>query len=771
MIQNEIPPKPFQNGKIKHEVSKKLETRHNYSNPETEIPVNRFRAFYFDDRKPEEFVYSQIVDRPALQHSSRKPVHGIPPKNLIIHWIGYIDVAQKTLKVINIFQATSANSEVLIDDTQIWSGKNYSRSLPYNFSKGRHKIEIRSKTRDHYFSVLVTMTKNSKPIKKEHLSDFLKPFSQADVMYCGVYESENPDMTLPVVLKRKDPFILFLSSYEPVVWELMLQNITHLKAVILSSKYNGSKIINLPDNIPVYHYRKIPWAYSLIPDYNKKFKQTFKYAALEIQSVLGRKPIGFTGAYKLKQANIPERILDETQYREIGLTLAPTNFDIEKLKGSVMDTVFEVSPAITNESKARSWGANINPKNEIPRNAFKAFYFNINRPNSSILTETVEYAEIKYGSLDNRPIPPQNFAGYWVGNWTFPESKSLQLNLSQSNATTRVYVDDKLVYQGGGNPNKGIEFTRGTHKIEVEHVNNWHTVDFLMNLQEKHAILPYEEIRVGLKKQLPGDAKTIYVGVYEGGKNSHSVTVNLKDTAGATFLILNSSNAVKWVLKGPGKDRVNAILLSSQKSKSEVIEGVRKDLPVYHYRLLNAGFRLRPKCNDSHCEGKNFLEMSKDVEFLFQQKISGFTGRYSPDSLFAPETILDKAQYETLENEMAALNRQRDESPELENPDRDKILNQDHVKVAIKCMEYIQRYEYDNFLALLSPTWSERLGDHLKDNFTQLHNSVAGTSIQIDLRNTRKVRVWFVLKRHGKKYGEIRLLMGKYQGKWKVKSI
>lgn len=128
-------------------------------------------------------------------------------------------------------------------------------------------------------------------------------------------------------------------------------------------------------------------------------------------------------------------------------------------------------------------GIRLNPGGDLPENSFKAYYFNVTRPSEPIATEIVREVRINYRADRFHHIPSPDFMGYWVGRFTFPQATKVWLTLSQSKALSKVSVDGRKVYEGGGNPNQAIEFSKGSHKIEIEHLNHGPTADFFVSLQ------------------------------------------------------------------------------------------------------------------------------------------------------------------------------------------------------------------------------------------------------------------------------------------------
>lgn len=133
----------------------------------------------------------------------------------------------------------------------------------------------------------------------------------------------------------------------------------------------------------------------------------------------------------------------------------------------------------------KTWGDDLNPRNEMPLNSFKAFYINTNNRKRVIATSHVKQVAIKYSYKDLHNIDSKDFGAYWVGLFEFTEDQELQFNVHLSWASTRIIVDGFVVYEGGSKGKIPYLFTEGKHKIEIEYTNNWHTTNFRAFLEEK----------------------------------------------------------------------------------------------------------------------------------------------------------------------------------------------------------------------------------------------------------------------------------------------
>lgn len=307
---------------------------------ESEIPVNKFRAYYFDERTAGIVRHTEIVDRPAANFV-KNPFHGIPGDNFGGYWIGYFDFKERTSMTITTYQS-HAESRIFIDGKNPPEGRKHQNSFSYIFEKGRHKIEAQHVS--NYFSVsfLVNMIENPKILDAASLTAELGDTRNQRIWYCGAYESDNFDMSVDAKLEASEnPVILFFGSYQPIIWKIANPHNTKIRAIVLSS-HPQSSVENVPENIPVLYYDKLPAVYELIgKSSSSEPGRTFKSLAYAIQDITGQKPVGFSGKYGMTTVTVPEVILGEEQYSQFGMRLHGKKDSDDTSRKSRLDSVFE----------------------------------------------------------------------------------------------------------------------------------------------------------------------------------------------------------------------------------------------------------------------------------------------------------------------------------------------------------------------------------------------------------------------------------------------
>lgn len=312
-----------------------------YINTLAEIPINAFRACYFDERMAGEVKYSKIVDRPAVNFAHDKHF-GIPGEAFGAYWIGFHTFEKTTLLEFNIYKSR-AEVKLFIDGRELTSAGSSKTGIPFTFTPGIHKIEVLYVS--NYFSVsfLMDMMPPVMSVDDTTLLSSISTINNPKIWYCGAYESQNIDMDVKVSLNPSlSPVVLVLSSWQPIVWDLADTGRTDLRQVILSSHHSRSSIKHLPDHVKLIYYDDLPNVHELMPQKSSvNPKRSFKNLAYKIQSITGKKPVGFSGKYGLTDVTVPEILLDDKMYAKYGMRLNGQGKQISLDEKSRIDTVFE----------------------------------------------------------------------------------------------------------------------------------------------------------------------------------------------------------------------------------------------------------------------------------------------------------------------------------------------------------------------------------------------------------------------------------------------
>lgn len=288
-------------------------------------------------------------------------------------------------------------------------------------------------------------------------------------------------------------------------------------------------------------------------------------------------------------------------------------------------------PAVE-QSENRTWVNRFNPEGRIPEKGFRAFYFNRANPNRIVHRENVKNIAIKYAYSDFHGIPSQNFSAYWVGQLYFEKRTTLQISVSTSWAKARVRINGIVIDDLNQNKNAYTHtFTPGNHIVEVEYINNWHTVEFKVTIEKPVSYLSPTEVTSALKSLGLSDANLAYASVYESKNRDVSLPVVVDEEADYTVLWLESYEAIDWQIEAD--DEIKAIIVSSYKPGSRVLTNQQTPIILTRTRIKLAGGRGNCHCTAGyfHCESSEGIIMGHErLERITGGKLVSYSKNYSP---------------------------------------------------------------------------------------------------------------------------------------------
>ncbi|MES2931599.1 MAG: hypothetical protein V4682_02770 [Patescibacteria group bacterium] len=292
----------------------------------------------------------------------------------------------------------------------------------------------------------------------------------------------------------------------------------------------------------------------------------------------------------------------------------------------------------------------------IPTGSFRATYFNTTKPTSLTKQETVASIDVNFpwyydtatGSdtaySSATTIRSEDFGGYWIGKFVNEKDTEMTLNVTQSWSETRVIIDGKLAYRGGDNTSLKFMVPKGSHTMEVEYVNNWHTTGFSVSLAAAG----------GSTKPLTGTLKlgshvkdVWYAGVYESSAFDKTIALKAGSyTQTPKALFLSSYDTVKWDLSALSSFPIETIVISSYSPGSRVVNGPAA--AQVHTASLGYAYQAKAQCyaitTFMSCEGvRDFSNMYHKIKSVSGKELTGFSGTYSASSLTLPGTVLTSA--------------------------------------------------------------------------------------------------------------------------------
>ncbi|MBS7528819.1 hypothetical protein KHM83_19305 [Fusibacter paucivorans] len=352
----------------------------------------------------------------------------------------------------------------------------------YTFTKGRHKITCYLANDWHTANLFVTFNTPTTALSTSELTTLLTDLASETtaINYVGIYESKD-NHTVTVNLENYDTdVILFLSSYRALQWQILNPNNIKIKAVVYSCHLDGVSVdtTNL-GNTPIIKYDGLINTFEIYPLYQKVGHSyhveydTFLDLNQQIKALTGYPLDGFTGEYATESLSAPEVVLDDAEYEAINNAYDTLNALLAK-DPQRPDNLFG------DASIDHSWAHFQSDAIKASPNAYTAYFFNTNTPDDIKGIETVDQLSIDESGKLLYGIPYNDLGIYYVTSKTFDAKTTQNIHVEESWAFIRILVDGKVVYSSwehyGGNFE--LTFEKGTHLIECEFINDWHTAEF-----------------------------------------------------------------------------------------------------------------------------------------------------------------------------------------------------------------------------------------------------------------------------------------------------
>lgn len=567
------------------------------------------------------------------------------------------------------FNLTWAKAKLWIDDQLIVEVARCShRQIPYHFSPGTHRVKIVVYNTDSPAAIVhLGMTDHqSLPLNDGELSAKLKELiAEKPIRLNYFYQWRSKTVNLK---DSATDSILFITSFKPAIYTIRNTKRARLKAII----YSGEGVefrCDVP--VSILHAEKIPEAPNLSPDITKcssalgglicPDEQNFRTLNEWIKSVAGKPLDGFTGSGKPDELPliVPEIVLDQRMYRKLQETQNAIQAKRDYLTQASSDPYFIDSNV--------SWAEVLKIKNDtIPTNKFRAFYMDKNDPKKIRYSETVDTLSLTYSHTPFHTIAADNFLGLWIGNFEFERDTKLTIGLSLSWAHIRLTDNGTVIYDGGDSSAIEHTFTKGTHRIEAEYINNYGQVDVNLGFVESVPIVDETTIRGFITP----DTNVYLFGGYESDRNDHGIDLELKNSSRSVVLFLSSYETLNYTIRNVLGGKLKAIIYNAY----EPLGTIHTDAPVPIYRDNGLHYcdRLIPfsyKPTSDYFENKSaFPDIVSRIKTLTGIKPVGFSATYEPSlshkrlermnanrPIPIPQIILDEGMYQKIEDRLHFL--------------------------------------------------------------------------------------------------------------------
>lgn len=303
---------------------------------------------------------------------------------------------------------------------------------------------------------------------------------------------------------------------------------------------------------------------------------------------------------------------------------------------SQAQTAPDAGDAVSSDRTTSSWGKTLNPSGEVPSSGFKAIYFDRDAPRTIVFQETVDSIAIKYAWRDFHNIDSPKFAAYWAGRLTFSAPTTRQISVSQGWAKSRIFIDGKIVFDKANTEGSfTYDFTPGDHIIEVNYINNWHTTEYKVTIQDDVRTWTKDDVAAYFRTNGKEPAQVYYAGIYESDTKDSSVKLSLPRSDKPIILWLSSYEAIDW--RVAAQDGVKAIVLSSYAPGSRV-SGVDAG-QLIHLKRWEGIYSPMAKCDCAaagifHCEDRTDLnDIADELRTVTGSELTGYALKYSAETL------------------------------------------------------------------------------------------------------------------------------------------
>lgn len=566
------------------------------------------------------------------------------------------------------FNLTWAKAKLWIDDKEIIQVHSTSKQVPYQFRAGKHHIKILVYNTDSPVAIvhIGMIDRQNSLLNDEQLSMQLKNIIDDKPIALNYFHQWRSKI---VKLKNstKDT-ILFVSSGRPATYTIKNAKRARLKAIV----YSGDGVEFQSDTpITILHTQKIPEAPYLSSDikecssFNGSLicpdEQNFRVLNEWIKNITGESLDGFTNIRRPDDLpmTVPEIILDKKVYKALDHTQNEIQAKRQYLEQASSNPYFMNSDI--------SWSNTLKIQDySIPVNKFRAFYMDKNNPKKIQFSEVVDTLSLTYSHQPFHTILADNFLGLWIGNFTFEKETQININVSISWANIKITDNGKIIYDGGTSSQIDHTFSKGTHRIEVEYINNYGQVDVNMGFIKYVPVLDENTIH----SLITPDTNIYLFGGYESDRNDHGIDLTLQNSSRPIVLFLSSYETINYTIHNVHGGKLKAIIYNSYEPLGEI--KTDSNISIYRDTQLSYCNRLIPFSykpeSDIIDEELDFPNIITHIQQLTGLKPQGFSSTYEPSlshkrlervdqnkPIPIPQIILDEGMYKKIKERLNFL--------------------------------------------------------------------------------------------------------------------
>lgn len=234
--------------------------------------------------------------------------------------------------------------------------------------------------------------------------------------------------------------------------------------------------------------------------------------------------------------------------------------------GDATDSItLNVGPyKLTDFQRATNRWINRFDTSNIPTDSYRAYYFNSLEPTKVKKTEIVPKVAINYVWSDGPGFQndSMNFGGFWVGKINIETPGVYSVVTTQSWSEERVIIDGFEIPSG---TETKIELEKGEYQVEVEYLNNSHTVDFLFALEPTKTKYNLQEL-----KDVVSVDDNVYDVWYVYGYNEGHILNITQAAKRPTIIFLESYEPTQWQINNAKANNIAYIVYASYKPGANV---------------------------------------------------------------------------------------------------------------------------------------------------------------------------------------------------------
>ena len=195
-------------------------------------------------------------------------------------------------------------------------------------------------------------------------------------------------------------------------------------------------------------------------------------------------------------------------------------------------------------------------------------------------TEDVERFRLHYIREEFHDIASDKLNINWTGEIeVLSDQANIQFEYALSWSDITVKVNDEVL--GRTSNCEGIvtlTLAQGTHDIEIDYHNHWHTTDVDVAIK-KYGKYSLEEASALLEGGISSSDKIVFADVSGSNSLLGEVEIILPDGGDQYVLILKSDDPVSWKVQNGKESQVKAVVYSSDKYASEY-QGAMVGIPI-----------------------------------------------------------------------------------------------------------------------------------------------------------------------------------------------